>query len=155
MTQHDWVAIERAYRQGGFSISALARDYCLSEGSIRYHVRNNGWTRDIDPLSMPNVSEAVDAPPTMLLKQRKAVTRLNRLHDKLADKARIMVDDATSLKELADASAAVERLTRITEKVISLERLVFGMDTASETATAGLAEALRRARERCEAFPPD
>lgn len=44
--QTDWNAIEALYRAGSKSVNAIAKDFGISEGTIRARAKKNGWVRD-------------------------------------------------------------------------------------------------------------
>ena len=161
MGERAWEQIETDYVEGTLSICAIARRHGLSEATIRKRAKSLGWQRRgrTPPALEGNrgdaAAEAGSADPEAIRgKHRRAVLRLNRLHDNLADKAAGLVEAAGSVRELADAAAAIERLGRIAERLIALERQVFGLDdVAAAEIGDGLAETLRKARERA-GLPP-
>ena len=155
MGERAWEQIEKDYIEGKLSICAIARQYGLSEATVRKRAKTLGWQRNGRTAPPPRpIGEGESDPEAIRGKHRRAVLRLNRLHDDLADKAVGLVEAAASVRELADAAAAIERLGRIAERLIALERQVFGLDdTTAAEISDDLAEALRKARERA-GLPP-
>ncbi len=151
MPERNWDAIERDYREGGVSVRAVARRHGLSESAVRQRAKAHGWQRPAGPA--PAAPDSTADPVAIVRKHQRAVGRLNRLHDDLADKAAPLVEGAASVRELADAAAAIERLGRIAERLITLERQVFGLDDISPAGDDGLAESLRKARQRADTTP--
>lgn len=43
----DWNRIERQYRAGLLAVTEIAREHNVPEANIRYHVKKNGWKRDL------------------------------------------------------------------------------------------------------------
>lgn len=43
----DWNRIERLYRAGILSLREIARECNMSEATLRYHAKKNGWKRDL------------------------------------------------------------------------------------------------------------
>lgn len=43
----NWKIIERHYRAGLLSVSEIAREHGIAEGTIRAHAKKNGWKRDL------------------------------------------------------------------------------------------------------------
>ncbi|MDA8230456.1 MAG: hypothetical protein M0006_03870 [Magnetospirillum sp.] len=91
-----------------------------------------------------------DQADAVLRKQRRDIARLNAMQSALAEKSKALIDNVSNLRELADAAAALERLGRIAERLIPLERQAFHLDEAAEAGSPGLAELLKRARERLD-----
>jgi len=140
MSGHEWEAIERAWGAGTPSIRALALRHGVAESTIRHRARIYAWP---ERGSAPAAEEDVGA------KHRRDIARLSRLREGLAAKAARLVEAAESVRELADAAAAVERLGRITERLIALERQAHGLEAEGANG-ADFAETLRKARERAE-----
>lgn len=142
MSTNNWIEIERAYSSGETPVREIAQRHAVSESALRRRAKSAGWRR-----AAPAVS---DRRQSMRDRHRRDITRLAALQEELTRKARAMVEAAATLRELADAAAAIERLGRITDRLITLERQACDESVAGKPGS-GIAEALNRARQRAEA----
>jgi len=146
MSAHNWGEIERAYGAGEASIREIARRHAIPESTIRLRAKASGWQR----AAPPDKAARPDGRQSMLDRHRRDIGRLNALQEELAQKARAMVEAAGTLRELADAAAAIERLGRITDRLITLERQACDVGAPGKPGS-GIAEALKKARRRAQA----
>ena len=106
--------------------------------------------RDVERKSKP--------PPTpqdaFNRRQRREVSRLRGLHDTLAERVAALIQDVGSLKEISEAAAALDRLGRITDRVVELERQLLGLDSAPQALGDDFARLLKNAWERAYGTPP-
>ena len=92
----------------------------------------------------------------ILDKQRRELTRLDALHNTLAERVAALIEDVTTLKDVSEAAGALDRLGRITDRLIALERQAHGLDRPTSTFDADFANLLRKAWERAYGTtPPD
>jgi len=101
--------------------------------------------------SVPSKSTVKDA---FNRRQRREVSRLRTLHDTLAERVSTLIQDVDSLKEVSEAAAALDRLGRITDRVVGLERQILGLDTVTDTLGDDFARLLKNAWERAYGTPP-
>lgn len=87
-------------------------------------------------------------------RQRKEVTRLRSLHDTLAERVTVLIQDVDSLKEISEAAAALDRLGRITDRLVGLERQILGLDAPGDVLGDDFARLLKSAWERAYGTPP-
>ncbi len=99
-------------------------------------------------------------PPTdktvILAKQHRELARLDALHNTLAEKAGTLIDEVATMKDVSEAAGALERLGRITDRLIALERQAHGLDRPMASQDAEFATLLKKAWERAYGTsPPD
>ena len=87
-------------------------------------------------------------------RQRREVTRLRGLHDTLAERVSALIQDVDSLKEISEAAAALDRLGRITDRLVGLERQILGLDGPGDGLGDDFARLLKNAWERAYGTPP-
>ena len=95
-----------------------------------------------------------DKSASVLRRHKREIARLVAHHDQLADRVGSLIADVATLKEVADATAALERLGRITERLIAMERDALGLDRPGDSLGADFAELLTKAWERMHGTPP-
>ena len=121
-----------------------AFELALAEGRI--------VVRDATPLSKPK------APPSpkdsFNRRQRREIVRLRTLHDTLAERAAVLIRDVDSLKEISEAAAALDRLGRITDRLVLMERQILGLDLPPDSLGDDFARLLKNAWERAYGTPP-
>lgn len=100
------------------------------------------------PKPAPSPKQAFDR------RQRREVGRLRSLHDCLAEKASSLIGAVDLLKEISEAAAALDRLGRITDRLVGLERQILGLDTPPDTLGDDFARLLKNAWERAYGTPP-
>ncbi len=137
----DWDAVERDYRAGAGSVNDLARRYNIPDRTIRSRAQTLRWTRPDTPIPDPRI------------RRERDIKRLSRLRDTLSIKARTLVETAQSVREIADAASAVERLGRITARLMDLERR--NEPPAPQGGDTALAHLLKKARDRTDAQKSD
>lgn len=98
-------------------------------------------------------------PPTkdvILAKQRRELARLDALHTTLAEKVAALIEDVATLKDVSEAAGALDRLGRITDRLIALERQAHGLDRPATGLDSDFAALLKKAWERAYGTtPPD
>lgn len=87
-------------------------------------------------------------------RQRREVSRLRSLHDTLAERVAVLIQDVNSLKEISEAAVALDRLGRITDRVVDLERQMLGLDSPTQVLGDDFARLLKNAWERAYGTPP-
>lgn len=151
----DWEAIEREYRAGQLSIAHIAREFGISRPAIDKRAKKHGWTRNLAQVvrneiesklvaggvATCNTREAIDTAVSrgvdVVLRHRRDISKLDTLRDKLADKAKFLIETVTDLKELGDAVQAIESLGRTQAKLIPLERQAFNLNEKGDIAADG------------------
>ena len=89
-------------------------------------------------------------------RQRREVSRLRRLHDTLSERVAVLVQSVDSLKEISEAAAALDRLGRITDRLVEMERHMLGLDAPAALLGDDFARLLKNAWERAYGTtPPD
>ncbi len=145
MAESDWNGIERDYRAGSLSIREIARRNGIADSTLRSRANSGRWQRgDAEP------ADSAPDSTTILAKHRSDIARLQRLHNELIGKVRALVEGVGTLRELADAAAALERLGRITDRLITLERQVFHLDSIADGGRADFADTLKKAWDRVD-----
>jgi hypothetical protein len=146
----DWEAIEREYRAGQLSVVEIARQHLISHTAINKRAKKEGWVRDLSAkvreavaaklvsseVSGFNVRETVafhaDRGARIVLCHRKDVGQLRALSVRLADRLAQVMDgvqpEGPCLGERESVSDVLEKLTRVSAKLIPLERQAFGLD---------------------------
>lgn len=156
--QVDWEAIEREYRAGQLSISEIARQNGITEGAIRKKAKALGWQRalvakvrkavreklvraDGTNAQRASDSEIVDGAATrgfeVITSHRKDLQQLHGLKRVLMDRLAIVLQGATPegpcLGDKESPGDLLEKLSRITARLIPLERQAHNLDEDPET----------------------
>lgn len=107
------------------------------------------------PTSAPKRPPAKRVPKDRILeKQQRELARLDALHTILAERVAVLIEDVVSLKDVSEAASALDRLGRITDRLIALERQAHGLDRPATGLDADFANLLRKAWERAYGTPP-
>lgn len=152
--QVDWAALERDYRAGTFSNRELAHRYGCAESAIRYRAKAHEWQKDLNAevrkatsakllraeLRTPNaqedaeiVDQASDFRASVVTTHRRDIQQLNGLKRILGDRLGQVLNGATPdgpcLGERESPGDLLEKMTRITSKLIPLERQAYSLDS--------------------------
>lgn len=149
MTKHvDWEAIEREYRAGQLSVAEIARQHGITHPAILKRAKRDGWTRNLaarvrekvterlvtEDVTAGNAQEVVDHAAArgveVVRQHRRDIRSLNDLAERLRSKADALIEKVESLKDLTDATSAIESLARTTSRLVPLERQAFSLDDA-------------------------
>ncbi|KAF0118903.1 MAG: putative phage-like protein [Rhodospirillaceae bacterium] len=167
----DWESIAAAYRAGQVSVRAIAAAHRVTEIAIRRHAAAKGWERDLsDAVRQRTRSElaretAADPPGgstqpqqeivataaavgvAVVLQHRRDIARLREQQSQIAERLAHSLPLVQDLSGCATAVQALDGLSRVTERIIRLERQAFSLDDAPGRQSEGiipLAERLRR-----------
>lgn len=153
----DWEAIEREYRAGQLSIREIARKHDISDTAIRKEAKARGWARDLaDKVrkavreelvrtdgSQPGSqqqratdAEIVDAAKRVgvevQLTHRRDLQQLHGLKRVLADRLATVLQggrpDGPCLGDKESPGDLLEKLSRVTARLIPLERQAHNLD---------------------------
>lgn len=153
----DWAACEEEYRAGVLSTRALAAKFGCSESAIRDRAKRYGWSKDLTKavkdatrarllrtdLRDPNaredaqiVEQAVDLRVAVVTTHRKDLQQLHGLKRVLMDRLAIVLQGATPegpcLGDKESPGDLLEKLSRITARLIPLERQAHNLDEDPE-----------------------
>lgn len=153
----DWEAVERAYRSGTFSLREIARRYTCTESAIRYRAKTFGWQRDLSKdvrratnakllrsnLRTPNARDdagIIDQASTfrvdVVTSHRADIQQLHGLKRVLAGRLSDVLHggspDGPCLGEKESAGDLLEKLSRVTARLIPLERQAFNLDAGTD-----------------------
>lgn len=156
--QIDWEAVEREYRAGQLSVREIARRFGLTEGAIRKRAKADSWERPLADKVRAAVREklvradgAQDGTQDQRAKHdadiiqgasargfevqmshRRDIAQLHGLKRMLADRLAIYLDggdpDGPCFGEKESPSDLLEKLSRVTARLIPLERQAFNLD---------------------------
>lgn len=153
----DWEAIEREYRAGQLSVREIARQFELTEGAIRKRAKLDGWSRPLAAKVREAVRErlvradgtregtqerrAADAEIIkaasargleVQLSHRRDLEQLHALKRILAGRLSVHlqgdVPDGPCLGDKESPGDLLEKLSRISSRLIPLERQAFSLD---------------------------
>lgn len=142
----DWEAVERDYRAGVLTNSQIAGIYGTSSDSVRMRASRNKWKKDLtdqvrreaqaqltrsDVCSLRDreiIAEGAAVRVAVVLRHRESISRLDRLKEKLAEKAEMILDGVRDGFALKEAVQSIEGLARTTDKLIAMERKAFNLD---------------------------
>lgn len=144
--RYDWEAIEAEYSAGMKSVSAIAREYGLTEGGVRKRAKRYGWQRDLSksvrsavqaklvrgecPPSETRtdsdiVDDASDEITQVVIGHRKDIREWRGIAKKLAATLMVLDPDASNHDKYARSlNAGIDALG----KAIKMERQSYGMD---------------------------
>lgn len=160
----DWEAIEREYRAGQLSVREIARQYGLSETAIRKRAKSDGWSRPLADKVREAVREKLvradgsqDQRANQTANDREIVENsaargfnvvtthrrdIEQLHGlkrilatRLSDILHGALPDGLCLGEKESPGDLLEKLSRVTARLIPLERQAFNLD--AETGSSG------------------
>jgi len=165
----DWEKIEGEYRLGQLSIREIARNYGVTDTAIRKRAKERGWLRELaekvrvavreklvrsDGLQQGSQGQRVRDPELVdgaadrgfhvVTSHRGDLTQLHGLKRVLADRLSIILQggtpDGVCLGERESAGDLLEKLSRVTARLIPLERQAYNLDSeAGQNAAAGIA----------------
>ena len=174
----DWEAIEREYRAGQLSLREIARAHGISEGAIRKRAKSAGWGRDLADKVRKQVSERLvrsDSTQSGTHPQRVRTDReiveaaslrglevvtshrrdLQQLHGlkrvlagRLAEVLNGALPDGPCLGERESPADMLEKLSRITARLVPLERQAFNLDAEPGAADREIATVSDRDRAK-------
>ncbi len=159
----DWEAIEREYRAGQLSLREIGRQFGVTEGAIRKKAKAGAWTRPIADKVRAAVREKLvrndgtqngtQAPRAddaeiievasargfeVQLSHRRDLEQLHGLKRVLADRLAATLHgepfDGPCLGDKESPGDLLEKLSRITARLIPLERQAFNLDAAPPSA---------------------
>jgi hypothetical protein len=151
----DWEAVEREYRAGQLSVREIARRCDLSEGAIRKRAKADGWQRALaervrlavreklvreDGTQSPRASDrevlegAAHRGFEVVTSHRKDLTQLHGLKrvlmDRLAQVLNGVTPEGPCMGDKESAGDLLEKLSRVTTRLIPLERQAHNLDAA-------------------------
>lgn len=151
----DWEAIEREYRAGQLSVREIARRYEVSEGAIRKRAKADRWERALadkvrgavrEKLVRADGTQAQRASDKDVLEgaatrgfevvtsHRKDLTQLHGLKrvlmDRLAQVLQGVTPEGPCMGEKESPGDLLEKLSRVTTRLIPLERQAHNLDAA-------------------------
>ena len=161
----DWEAIEREYRAGVLSLREIARAHAVSDTAIRKKAKAEGWERALadkvreavrEKLVREDGSQFGSHPPRatdaavvqaaavrgfeIVTSHRRDLTQLHGLKRVLMDRLSTVlagsIADGPCLGERESPGDLLEKLTRVTARLIPLERQAHNLDEADSDATA-------------------
>ena len=149
----DWPAVERDYRAGTFSNRELAHKHGCAEGAIRYHAKLHGWQKDLTAevrkatnakllrtdLRTGNarddatiIDEAADFRAQVVTSHRRDLTQLHALKriilTRLAAHLNGEPAEGPFMGDKESPGDLVEKLSRVTSRLIPLERQAHNLD---------------------------
>lgn len=124
----------------------------LAEGAVTIAVPPPAPVRA--PAKRAAPGRAPKSREVILAKQRRELARLDALHSTLAEKAASLIEDVSTLKDISEAAGALDRLGRITDRLIALERQAHGLDRPASAHESEFATLLKKAWERAYGTPP-
>lgn len=153
----DWEAIEREYRAGQLSVREIARAYGLSEGAIRKKAKASGWERALADKVRQQVRErlvrddstqsgthsqratdeeivrgAAERGFEVVTSHRRDLVQLHGLKRVLADRLSVLLSggepDGICLGSKESPGDLLEKLSRVTARLIPLERQAHNLD---------------------------
>jgi hypothetical protein len=155
----DWEAIEREYRAGQLSVREIARQYAVSEGAIRKRAKAEGWERALADVVRKAVREKqVRADGTqegtqaqratdreiveraaqrgfeVVTSHRRDLTQLHGIKRVLMDRLAQVLNgerpEGPCIGEKESPGDLLEKLSRVTSRLIPLERQAHNLDVA-------------------------
>lgn len=153
----DWAACESEYRAGVLSLRALAEKYGCAESAIRDRAKRYNWARDLSEevrketnarllreelrseLRTPNAREVIGASADLrvavITTHRKDISQLHALKRILATRLSQVLDgvqpDGVCLGAKESPGDLLEKLSRVTSRLIPLERQAHNLDEAT------------------------
>ena len=153
----DWEGIEREYRAGQLSVREIARQYALSEGAIRKRAKADNWERSLASQVRETIREklvridgtqegtqnqrAQDAQivehaalrgMAVITSHRRDLVQIHGLKRIIADRLSQHLDgvkvDGPCLGERESPGDLLEKLSRVTARLIPLERQAHNLD---------------------------
>lgn len=157
----DWEAIEREYRAGQLSVREIGRQYDVTEGAIRKKAKAENWERALAAKVSAAVREKLvraDGTQTgtqdqrasnitivetasqrgfdVVTSHRRDLTQLHGLKrilaSRLSDHLQGIAPDGPCLGEKESPGDLLEKLSRITARLIPLERQAFNLDADND-----------------------
>ena len=151
-TKPDWEAIEREYRAGQLSIREIGSQYGVSDTAIRKRAKAAGWTRDLASKVRNAVREKLvrdGSQPQraddekiiegaaargfeVITSHRKDLQQLHGLKRVLMDRLAVVLHGGTPegpcLGDKESPGDLLEKLSRISARLIPLERQAHNLD---------------------------
>lgn len=150
----DWEAIEREYRAGQLFVSEIGRQHGISEGAIRKRAKRDNWKRDLTEQVRTAVRAELVRDGTneqcadgdlvrekaargaqVVREHRDDISRLRRIGAVLAERLERIIEgkepDGIAIGDKESASDMLEKLSRISTRVVQLERQAFNLDEPS------------------------
>jgi hypothetical protein len=147
----DWERIEEQFRAGQISIRAIATEHGITDGAIRKRARVHGWKRDLtekvrnavraelvrsgaqDQRTENDIIKEHAATGAQVVREhRKDVSRLRRIGEVLAVRLEALLDGAEvnglCIGDKESAGDLLEKLSRVSTRVVQLERQAFSVD---------------------------
>lgn len=160
--QTDWEAIEREYRAGQLSIREIARVHGVTDTAIRKKAKDLGWERSLadkvreaarEKLARGDGSQAGSHPQRartdreiveaaslrgleVVTSHRRDLQQLHGLKRVLAGRLAEVLNgglpDGPCLGERESPADMLEKLSRVTARLVPLERQAFNLDEGSD-----------------------
>lgn len=153
----DWEAIEREYRAGQLSVREIGRQYDVTEGAIRKKAKAGQWERALaakvsaavrEKLVRADGTQDQRASNTSIVEtasqrgfdvvtsHRRDLTQLHGLKrilaSRLSDHLQGIPPDGPCLGDKESPGDLLEKLSRITARLIPLERQAFNLDADTD-----------------------
>lgn len=149
----DWEAIEREYRAGQLSLREIAKRFGISDTAIRKRAKNEGWIRaladkvrnavkeklvraDGSHHQRADDKEVVDLAASrgfqVVTSHRRDLEQLHGLKRVIADRLAVYLAggqaDGPFMGEKESPGDVLEKLSRVTARLIPLEREAYNLD---------------------------
>ena len=147
----DWERIEVQFRAGQASIRAIASEHGISDRAIRKRAVAEGWERDLTDkvrkavraelvregpqdqrAEREIVQEAAATGVRVVREHRKDISRLRRIGETLAERLEAVINgevvEGLCIGDRESAGDLLEKLSRVSTRVVQLERQAFNVD---------------------------
>ncbi len=160
----DWEAIEREYRAGQLSVRQIAKMFGVSDPAILKRAKRDGWTRDLAAkvreavrtklvsaeVSASNARDIVEAASdrgfAVVTSHRKDIEQLHGLKRVIALRLSSYLHgeptDGPFMGEKESPGDLLEKLSRVTSRLIPLERQAYALDAEPDSSSSGTAKPL-------------
>lgn len=155
----DWELVEREFRAGQLSVAEIGRQCGVSHQAINKRAKREGWTRNLAEkvrvevaarlvaadVAGRNARETIDSAATrgveVRLLQRTDIAQLNELKRTLVNRLACILrgeqPDGICLGERESPGDLIEKLSRVTSRLIPLERQAFSLDEPTKLEVTG------------------
>jgi hypothetical protein len=124
----DWPKIEAEYRTGTYSNRALASKHGISEGALRYRIKNRGLTKDLKTLTQERTEKRLRSSPACEQKNRvRKQKRADKSDGRRKENKELIINPPVTKEqieaELALSEAAIKEAVDTKVTVIETHRL--------------------------------